>query len=238
MVTSSALAPFAWVPTPVSSSTLSIREQTCQALRQAILNFQLKPGQRLVERELIERLGVSRTTLREALRSLAAEGLVTVTPQKGARVALPTLDEASELYEVREALESLIVARFVERATDDEVVALQAAVGNYRRVAERTTDVLLLLAAKQSVYEVLISGARSPTLQQLIEGIKARVQALRATSLARPGRSSEAVNEVQAFVDAIARRDGPAAAELCAQHVRNASTTALAQLREHEEREF
>ena len=68
-----------------------LREQVIAALRQAILDFQLKPGQRLVERELIEQLGVSRTTIREALRELTAEGLITVIPQKGAIVSAPSL---------------------------------------------------------------------------------------------------------------------------------------------------
>jgi len=225
---------FAWAIEPVGASDTSIRQQTIRALRQAILNFQLKPGQRLIERELIERLGVSRTTLREALRELAAEGLVTVVPQKGARVRAPSFEEAADLYEVRAALESIVVARFVERASDDEVRALQETVANYKRVADRTTDILALLGAKESFYEVLIRGARSNALQQLLEGIKARVQALRATSLSRPGRAMETVGELQAIMAAIASRDAALASRLCAEHVRTASHTALVSLRETE----
>lgn len=225
-------APFAFDLEPIdaAASSSSIRQQTIRALRSAILNFQLKPGQRLVERELIERLGVSRTTLREALRELAAEGLVTVVPQKGARVCAPSLDDAIDLYEVRASLESLVVTRFVERASDDEVKALAQSVAGYATVAERTTDILALLTAKEAFYEVLIGGARSKALQQLLEGLKARVQTLRATSLSRPGRASETVEELQAIVAAIAERDAERAARLCAQHVRAAARTALSNL--------
>ena len=67
-----------------------LREQVVDVLRQAILDFRLKPGQRLIERELIEQTGVSRTTIREVLRQLAAEGLVTTIPQKGAIVVVPS----------------------------------------------------------------------------------------------------------------------------------------------------
>jgi DNA-binding GntR family transcriptional regulator len=196
------------------------------------LNFQLKPGQRLVEREFIERLGVSRTTFREAIRELAAEGLLTVVAQKGARVSAPSLEEAIDLYEVRSALESIVVSRFVERATDQEVRSLRAAVKNFKRVSTHTTDILELLRAKEAFYEVLVRGARSNGLQQLLEGIKARVHALRATSLSHPGRVAETVAELEAIVAAITDRDAPLASQLCAAHVRNACNTALASLRE------
>ena len=216
----------------VSASSSSIRQGTIHALRRAILSFQLKPGQRLVERELIERLGVSRTTLREALRELAAEGLVSVVPQKGARVCAPSLEDAVDLYEVRASLESLVVTRFVERASDEEVDALRGSVASYAAVARRTTDILALLSAKESFYEVLIKGARSHALQQLLESIKARVQTLRATSLSRPGRAAETVREMEGIVDAIAERDASRAAHLCAEHVRAAARNALSSLQE------
>src|SRR6188768_4396301 len=102
----------AWGDNPVDRVAAPLREQVIGALRAAILDFRLAPGQRLVERELIEQLGVSRTTVREALRELTSEGLVTVVPQKGAVVATPTLEDAIDLYDVRAALESLVVQRF------------------------------------------------------------------------------------------------------------------------------
>src|ERR1700710_663202 len=120
-----------WTAEPMGRIAAPLREQVIAALRQAILDFQLQPGQRLVERELIEQLGVSRTTIREALRELTSEGLVTVVPPKGAGGATPTLDDAIDLYEVRAALESLVVQRFVERASDAQVDRLEAAVERF-----------------------------------------------------------------------------------------------------------
>jgi DNA-binding GntR family transcriptional regulator len=209
-----------------------LREQVIEALRRAILDFQLKPGQRLVERELIEQLGVSRTTIREALRELTSEGLVTVVPQKGAMVTAPSLDDAIDLYEVRAALESLVVRRFVERATDEEIASLSATVDDYATVA--AGEVPRMLAAKDGFYAVLIAGAKSPALQQLLGSIQARVQVLRAASLSEAGRSVEVIAELRAVVDAITERDAERASALCAAHVRSASVTALHHLREAE----
>jgi DNA-binding GntR family transcriptional regulator len=223
-----------WTAEPVGRVAAPLREQVITALRHAILDFQLKPGQRLVERELIEQLGVSRTTVREALRELTSEGLVTVVPQKGAVVATPTLEDAIDLYEVRAALESLVVQRFVERASDSQVERLQAAVERFQEATIRTADIRQILAAKDLFYVVLIEGARSSALQQLLEGIQARVQVLRATSLSEEGRTFAAVRELRAVGDAIAARDAELAARLTAEHIRAAAETALFHMRSGE----
>ena len=223
-----------WTAEPMGRVAAPLREQVIAALRQAILDFQLKPGQRLVERELIEQLGVSRTTIREALRELTSEGLVTVVPQRGAMVSAPSLEEAIDLYEVRASLESLVVQHFVERATDAEVEKLRKTVRDVAKVAEKTDDTRQILGAKDGFYTVLIAGARSAALQQLIEQIQARVQVLRATSLSEQGRAHEMVSELEAIVEAIAQRDAPLASKLTAEHIRKASVTALHSLRESE----
>jgi len=220
-----------WTAEPVGRVAAPLREQVISALRKAILDFHLKPGQRLVERELVEQLGVSRTTVREALRELTSEGLVTVVPQKGAVVATPTLEDAVDLYEVRAALESLVVTRFVERASDQQVVRLQEAVERFHDATIRTADIRQILQAKDLFYTVLIEGAASSALQQLLEGIQARVQILRATSLSEEGRTFAAVRELRAVVDAIAKRDAPLAARLTADHICAAAETALAHMR-------
>ena len=105
-----------------------LREQAVGVLREAILDFRLRPGQRLVERELIEQTGVSRATIREALRQLTAEGLVTIIPQRGAVVVELTQKEARDLYELRATLEALVARLFAERATDEQVAQLRQVV--------------------------------------------------------------------------------------------------------------
>lgn len=221
-----------WVGNPVGRTAAPLREQVIGALRAAILDFRLAPGQRLVERELIEQLGVSRTTVREALRELTSEGLVTVVPQRGAIVTAPSLGEAEDLYDVREALESLLVHRFVERATDDQIEQLDAAVDHFEEMTADTDDVRDILDAKDEFYEVIVAGAGSAALQQLVEGLQARVRVLRATSLSETGRASAAGAELRLVVQAARERDADRAAEACAAHVRSAARIALRHLRE------
>jgi len=221
----------AWASTPVDRVAAPLREQVIAALRTAILDFQLRPGQRLVERELIEQLGVSRTTVREALRELTSEGLVTVVPQRGAVVSAPSLAEAEDLYEIRAVLESILVERFVERATDAQLERLTKAVEYFAEVTAGTSDIRVVLDAKDSFYAVLVEGAASPALQNIIEGLQARVRILRATSMSEPGRAEEAAEELRLVVVAASKREAAEAARLCAAHVRNAAKTALKHLR-------
>ena len=110
-----------------------LREQVLELLRNDIVEQRLRPGHRLIERELIEQIGVSRTTIREVLRQLGAEGLVTTIPQKGAIVAALTPEEAQDLYEVRAALEALAARRFAQRATPAQVTALRRAFTAFER---------------------------------------------------------------------------------------------------------
>ncbi|GGP07546.1 GntR family transcriptional regulator [Nonomuraea glycinis] len=204
-----------------------LREQVLDGLRRAILDFDLKPGARLVERELMEQIGVSRTTIREVLRELAAEGLVVVIPQKGAVVHAPSPVEAQDLYAVRAALESLAVRRFIERASAADVDALRATVDEMEAVALGEGDIPALLRAKDRFYDVLLEGAASPTIQDILGGVQARVRLLRATSLSQPGRPVRVISEMRALVAAIAARDAGEATRLCVAHLDNASSTGL-----------
>jgi len=204
-----------------------LREQVLEGLRNAILAFDLKPGQRLVERELIEQIGVSRTTIREVLRELTAEGLVVVIPQKGAVVYTPSPEEAEDLYAVRGALEALAVQRFIERATADQVEALRATLPAIEEACVEGGDILAMLRAKDDLYDVLLAGASSPTIQRILGGVQARVRVLRATSLSQPGRPQRVVAEMRALVAAIAARDLDEAVRCCTEHLNNAAATGI-----------
>lgn len=212
----------------VQRTAAPLREQAANALRQAILEGRLQPGQRLIERELVEGLGVSRTTVREALRELEAEGLITTVPQKGAVVRILSKSEAQDLYDVRAGLESLIVERFVERATEEDVRRLREAFDAFADVCSRPAEVGEVLVAKDAFYSVLIDGARSDVLKQLLESINSRVQVLRARSLSREGRPRVAAAELRAVVEAIEARDVEKAAALSAHHVRSAAQIVFA----------
>jgi DNA-binding GntR family transcriptional regulator len=225
-----------WGHEPLPRVAAPLREQATDRVRAAILDLRLQPGQRLVERELVENLGVSRATIREVIRQLAAEGLVTVVPQRGAEVTSLSASDAADIYEMRAALEALAVRRFVQRADPEHVRALRAAVDEIARTASGSDGsgcdggARDQLVAKDRFYEVLMAGSASDPLQQTLAGLQARVRLLRATSLSVPGRPRQAAEELAAVVDAIEAGDAEAAADACVHHIRNAAATATAEL--------
>jgi DNA-binding GntR family transcriptional regulator len=208
-----------------------LREQVLGVLRQAILDFRLKPGQRLIERELIEQTGVSRTTIREVLRQLAAEGLVTTIPQKGAIVMVPSPQEAADLYEVRAVLEALAGRRFVEHATDEQVSQLRKAGRDMERVVRRKdANIQDMLQAKDRFYDVLLEGAGNTAIRSTLDSLRARVRVLRATSMSQPNRSASTIREIRAIVEAAEARDAEAMSDACAHHVNEAARAGLSGL--------
>lgn len=207
-----------------------LREQVIEGLRTAILEFELQPGQRLVERELIEQTGVSRATIREALRELTAEGLVVTVPQKGAMVYKPSADEAQDLYAVRASLEALTVRRFIERANASHHDRLRATVTALEQDVADGAEMPRLLWDKDRFYAELVAGAASPTIEQILGGVQARVRLLRAGSMSQPGRPAQMAVEMRALVDAITARNTELAERLCIEHLEHAAAAGLAAL--------
>jgi DNA-binding GntR family transcriptional regulator len=204
-----------------------LREQVLELLREAILDFRYEPGQRLIERELIEEIGVSRTTIREVLRELETEGLVITIPQRGVQVVVPTPQEASEIYEVRAALEGFAARRFVERATDEQVAALRTAAEIYAETAVEGASIRQILDAKDKFYRVLVDGAGNQAIATILSTLQARVRAMRAASMSRPGRPQAAAVELFALVSAAERRDADAAERASVEHLANSSSSGL-----------
>lgn len=219
-------------PRPIALHRVAapLREQVLELLRNDIVELRLRPGHRLIERELIEQIGVSRTTIREVLRQLAAEGLVTTIPQKGAIVAAPSRQDAEDLYEVRGALEALAARRFAERATAEQVTALRRSFTAFERLTNQRADIAELLRAKNAFYDVLLEGSRNAPIHAILGGLRARIAMLRTTSLSEPGRPESALAEIRELVEAIEERDSDRAAAAAAHHVRQAARTALGAL--------
>lgn len=221
-----------WPPAPIGRVAAPLRDQVLDVVRRGILDFKLRPGQRLIERELMEQLGVSRATVREVIARLASEGLVTNIPQRGAIVTVLSEEEAADIYEMRVALEGMATRRFIERATPRKVAELRTAFEDYAAAAPTEGENLGRLRGKDGFYKVLFEGAASEPLAQMLTMLQSRVRLLRWTSLSVPGRAEATVEEMRAIVDAIEAKDPDAAAEACARHVRNAAATALARMAE------
>ena len=180
-----------WPRSPIGRVAAPLRDQVLEVVRQGILDFQLRPGQRLIERELIEQLGVSRATVREVVTRLASEGLITIIPQRGAIVTVLSVEEAADIYEMRVALEALAVHRFVERATPEQVSEIRAAFNELEAIPPGDAGNRERLRAKDAFYTVLFKGAASPPLTQMLTMLQGRVRLLRWTSLSSPGRPAE-----------------------------------------------
>ena len=214
----------------VERAPAPIRSRVLDNLRQAILERKLAPGQRLIERELVELTGVSRTSIREALRELAAEGLVTTIPNKGTIVAQVTVEEARQLYRVRSALEALAGQLFVENATDAQRRALTNALRAVERAAPKGSPAML--AAKDKFYDVLFEGGGNEALRSMAGALHARVNLLRSMSLSVPGRSAESLAELAEIVAAVQAGDADAAAKACSHHVEAAGMAGFGALTE------
>jgi GntR family transcriptional regulator, trigonelline degradation regulator len=203
----------------VERTPAPIRAQVLDNLRQAILDRHFVPGQRLIERELVELTGVSRTSIREALRELAAEGLVTTIPNKGTVVASLSAEDARQLYQVRSVLEGLAGKLFVENASPAQRRALAKQLAVIDRLAAREASIL---EAKDRFYDILFVGGGNVALHQTAAGLHARVRALRSLSLSLPGRSRKSVAELHDIIDAMEADDPEKAARACRRHVANA----------------
>jgi len=202
-----------------------LRTLVAERIRLAIANNRFPPGFRLIERELCELLGVSRTSVREALRELESEGLIS---SRGGRLIVAVVDarEAAEIYQVRMALESLAARLFARNATAEQQVSLETA---FRSLAAASEDYepAVFLAAKTRFYEALFTGAGNEVAASMLRIIHAKVSRLRAASLSSPGRARESVREIRELVAALRARDEERAAQLTVRHIENASEAAM-----------
>jgi GntR family transcriptional regulator, trigonelline degradation regulator len=203
-----------------------LRRQVLEVLRQSIITGRLQPGSRLVERELISMMGVSRTVIREALRQLESEGLVAVIANKGPIVRELTLAEARDLYTIRAVLEGLAARLFTENAKDDEVKSLEReldAVAQAYEGGERD----LILESKNRFYEILFEGAGSESLSSMIGLLHVRIWRWRALGLGHPRRSDQrwtaSVERLRELVRAIKKRDATIAEAILREEVTEAA---------------
>lgn len=203
-------------------NTAPIHKQLLDGLRRAIVAGDLKPGQKLKESDLSNSAGVSRTVVREALRQLETEGLITATRNKGAIVRALSVDEAKDIYCIRAFIEGLAARLFTERATQAHVDRLAQAV-EATLEAYSTWDVKKILARRDAFYEALLAGVESDVLATMLRSLNARIAHWRAIPLSHPGRSKkrekEVRNELKQLLKAIQTRNAEAAEAAARAHV-------------------
>jgi DNA-binding GntR family transcriptional regulator len=197
---------------PRDSATL--RQQVTNRLRLAITEGRFRPGDRLTERELCELLGVSRPLVREALRQLEAEELVTSIPYRGPVVSDISIAQARKLYLVRSALEGMACRLFALHGSAAARTALRQSLDRFA-VALGTGDRATIVAAKNAFYACLLAGAGNEILESHARQLQARVSYLWSSSLSHPGRVAQSIREMDGMVSAIERGDADAAEQAC-----------------------
>jgi DNA-binding GntR family transcriptional regulator len=213
-----------------------VRRQVEDYLRKAIMDGDYVAGEHLSDRVLCEQLGVSRSVVREAVRLLEAEGLVTVVPYRGPFVAFLSAAEATQIYEVRGALEALAGAGFAERASNKERSELRE-IYEALAASDPASGKHALLEIKRRFYEVLLRGCGNVYAARMLEQVLNRNTQLRATSLSKPDRLPHTIREMARIVEAIERQDAEGARQACLDHVRAAACAALEVLQEREARQ-
>lgn len=212
----------------------TLRHQVENVLRQAIMSGRFAPGARLIERELCESLGVSRTSVREALRKLEAEKLVRSVPHKGPIVAVISQQEASELYALRGLLEGFAAHEFARLASDAAIAQFGEAAKELRAQAT-AQDQAGVLKAKTALYDVLLDNCGNALVKEILNSLYSRVNLLRATSLMHPDRLPSSLREIDKLYKALKARDADEAQELARLHVANAEKAAMRMLGENDD---
>jgi DNA-binding GntR family transcriptional regulator len=211
---------------PLRQPSAPLRNKIIAALRSAIETGVLGPGTRLIEKELCEQLDVSRTSLREALRELQAEGILEQTSNRSLTVSAISAEEAANAYRIRSVLEALVVEQFIERAGDEEI-RLLAREAETLKAAYRSGALDRMLTAKRAFYDRICTGADNAIAFDIINRLVLRTSSLRARSLARKERQLESIREIDALVRAIERRDVPAARAAAMEHTGHSARSAL-----------
>lgn len=213
----------------VERPTTTLKELALDKLRDAILGFHFQPGERLVERRLAEMLGVSRTVVREVLRHLEAEGLVETLAYQGPVVARLDVDTVDQIYELRAAIEVLATRACAERIAERDLASLEKTLeaieksfadGEMVRVLEETTH----------FYAIIFTSADKTVAWDVFRNLNARVNQLRAMTLASAGRATTGPAELHRIVAAIRNHDPDAAERACREHVQHAHEIARRQL--------
>ncbi|MDO4540604.1 MAG: GntR family transcriptional regulator [Syntrophomonadaceae bacterium] len=197
-----------------------------EALREAIKEGLLQPGERLMEIQLADELGVSRTPIREALRKLELEGFIVMVPRKGAYVSDITIKDIADIFEIRMSLEALAAGLAAERITDEEIESMERALVE-KRDAIIKLDMERLVEVDSLFHESLYKAARNERLLFIINNLREHIQRFRMLSLAYPGRMKQSLDEHRALLEAIQSHDVTLARQLAQDHIENAEQVLL-----------
>lgn len=195
-----------------------LHDTVVENLRKFIVEGKLAAGAKLNERELSETLGISRTPLREALKVLAAEGLIEISPNKGASVPLMSTAEIRDMFELMSGLEAFSGELACERITAAEIADIEALHGAMLECRSRN-DLSGYYAYNQQIHDKINDATRNTALQQVYANINRRLQALRFRSNFQTPKWDHAIYEHSEMLKALKARDGRRLASILRQHL-------------------
>jgi len=208
----------------------NLHEQVANRLRQMLVEGRIAPGAKLNERELCEVLEVSRTPLREAIKMLAAEGLVELLPNRGAIAVELDEDDVRHTFEVMAGLEALSGELAAQRITDAELAEIRAT--HFEMMAAYTRrDLPAYYRLNAAIHRAINAAAKNPVLSATYDRVNARLQALRFRSNQDEEKWKSAMREHEQMIEALAAHDAAAMRKVLASHLMNKLSVVLQQLR-------
>ena len=216
---------------------LPLRDVVFNTLRQAILKGELKPGERLMEIQLANKLGVSRTPVREAIRKLELEGLVLMIPRKGAEVAEITRQDMEDVLEVRTALEELAVKDACDHITDAQLSELKKASNEFKKALLEGKDLVTCADADMHFHDVILSATNNRRLIQMLNNLSEQMYRYRLEYLKDERTHKTLIEEHDAIRRALKKHDKVKAGAAIRVHIDNQKRSILESLTEKEEDE-
>jgi DNA-binding GntR family transcriptional regulator len=197
-----------------------LRDVIFNTLREAIITGELKPGERLMEVQLAEKMGVSRTPVREAIRKLELEGWVSMIARKGAQVAGLSIKDIMDVLEVRASLDGLATALSAARISEDELKELNNIYMQFTNHMEKEN---LAGQIKKDVefHEIIYRSSRNDKLMQIISNLREQVQRFRVIYLKDYSSQQGLVKEHLDIIEAISARDQDRAYKVAQKHIEN-----------------
>ena len=218
----------------VMNEFLPLRDVVFNTLPRAILTGELKPGERLMEIHLANKLGVSRTPIREAIRKLELEGLVIMIPRRGAEVAQITEKSLKDVLEVRRALDALCAELACDRISDEGMENLKQACNKFEH-ATSTEDAATIAEADVALHDIIVQATGNERLIQLINNLSEQMYRYRFEYIKDESRHDNLVNEHRMIYESIAARDKARAAEAARLHIDNQEKSIIRQIRLEQE---
>ena len=214
---------------PELTNTKPIREIIYEYLREAILDGRLKPGDRLVERDLAEKFRASRTPIREALRKLEMEELLEYLPRRGDVVKGVNPEDIEEVYVLREMLEGTAIRRSVANLNETELEKLRLVVEktSLAQQEERIADVI---AGLREFDFIILDASKMKRLKVFVSSLQESLRSYRKFNLSNPARRAQAVREHQEIFAAILAHDADRAEGLLRRHIQAARDSLLKSL--------